>query len=60
MEPTQPKRPRGRPRLTATATAQIHVRVTPDEKDKYQRAASRAEVPLSVWLKALADRESSE
>ncbi len=59
MDEPKPKRPRGRPKLAATASAQIHIRVTPDEKAKYQRAADRERVGLSVWLKALADRESS-
>jgi hypothetical protein len=55
----QPKRPRGRPPAADPATEQIHVRVTPAEKDKYLRAARRAGVALSAWLKAIADRESS-
>lgn len=59
MEEPKPKRPRGRPKLPDTASVQIHVRVTPGEKDKYRRAAARAKVGLSTWLKALADRESS-
>lgn len=58
MEEPKPKRPRGRPKLAETASAQIHVRVTPDEKAKYQEAADRERVALSVWLKALADREA--
>lgn len=55
---TPPKRPRGRPKLADTATAQIHLRVTPGEKAKYLKAADRERVGLSTWLKALADRES--
>ena len=58
MEETKPKRPRGRPKLAATASAQVHIRVTPDEKAKYQRAAERERVGLSTWLKTLADREA--
>lgn len=54
-----PKRPRGRPPSTDPATAQVHIRVTPAEKAKYIRAAERAKVALSAWLKAIADRESS-
>jgi hypothetical protein len=57
MEDQKPERPRGRPKLAETAKAQIHVRVTPDEKAKYQEAAERERVGLSTWLKALADRE---
>jgi hypothetical protein len=37
----------------------VHIRVTPAEKAKYQRAAERARVALSAWLKSIADRESS-
>lgn len=54
-----PKRPRGRPRLTERADAQIHLRVTQGEKAKYERAAAKVKATLSGWLKALADRESS-
>jgi hypothetical protein len=53
-----PKRPRGRPKLADSASAQVHIRVTAGEKAKYKRAADRAKVGLSTWLKALADRES--
>ena len=55
----QAKRARGRPKLADTATAQVHVRVTPAEKEKYRRAADRAKVGLSTWLKALADEAST-
>ena len=53
-----PKRPRGRPPITDPATAQVHLRVTPAEKAKYQRAATKAKATLTAWLKGLADRES--
>lgn len=53
-----PKRPRGRPKLPDTASVQIHLRVTPGEKEKYREAARKAKVGLSTWLKALADRDS--
>lgn len=53
-----PKRPRGRPPIKDPATARVEMRVTPAEKDKYARAARRAKVPLSAWLKVIADRES--
>ncbi len=56
---TPPKRPRGRPTITDPATERVYVRVTPAEKAKYTRAAERAKVALSAWLKAIADRESS-
>ena len=54
-----PKRPRGRPRLKDPASVRINVRVTPGERERYKEAAKRQGVSLSVWLKALADRESS-
>lgn len=53
------KRPRGRPPTTDPATARVEIRVTPAEKDKYLRAARKAKVALSAWLKAIADREAS-
>lgn len=56
---TKDKRPRGRPRLKDPASVRINVRVTPGERERYKATAKRAGVPLSVWLKALADRESS-
>ncbi len=56
----KPKRPRGRPRTPDPATARVEFRATQAEKAKYQRAADRAKVPLSHWLKVIADREASE
>jgi hypothetical protein len=41
------------------ASVRINVRVTPGERERYKATAKRSGVPLSVWLKALADRESS-
>lgn len=55
----QPKRGRGRPRLKDPASVRINVRVTPGERERYKATAKRQNVTLSVWLKALADRESS-
>ena len=52
------KRPRGRPPIKDPATEQIHLRVTPVEKLTYAKAAAKAKVSLSAWLKALADRFS--
>ena len=54
----QPKRPRGRPRLADPASVRINFRVTPAEREKYKAAARRAGATLTVWLKALADRDS--
>lgn len=55
----QPKRPRGRPPLKDPASVRINVRVTPGDRAKYRAAAKKAGVSLSLWLKALADRESA-
>lgn len=55
----QPKRRPGRPPAPDPATERVEIRVTPAEKAKYRRAAERAKVALSAWLKAIADRESS-
>ena len=52
----EPKRPRGRPPIKDPATAQIHLRVTPAEKEAYSRTAAKENVTLTAWLKALADR----
>lgn len=58
MEDQPVKRPRGRPKLADPASVRINLRVTPGEREKYKAAALRAKVTLTVWLKALADRES--
>lgn len=55
----KPKRPRGRPRVSDPATTRLQIRVTPAEKAKYERAASKARATLTAWVKALCDRESS-
>lgn len=53
------KRPRGRPKLSDPASVRINFRVTPAEREKYREAARRARTTLTLWLKALADREAS-
>lgn len=41
------------------ANERIRIRVTPAEKDKYQRAAERDKAPsLTAWVKTILDRES--
>ena len=55
----KPKRGRGRPPLKDPASVRINVRVTPGDRERYRAAAKRQGVSLSVWLKALADRESA-
>jgi len=55
----QPKRSRGRPPIKDPARAVVRFRVTTGERERYREAAKRQGVSLSVWLKTLADRESS-
>ena len=56
---SKPKRPRGRPPVKDPASVRINVRVTRGERERYKDTARKAGVSLSVWLKTLADRESS-
>jgi predicted HicB family RNase H-like nuclease len=56
---TKPKKPRGRPPAKDPASVRINVRVTPAERERYKDTARKVGVSLSVWLKALADREAS-
>ena len=49
---------RGRPPVDNPADQRIFVRATKAEKAKYKRAAGRAGLSLSAWLKQLAERES--
>jgi hypothetical protein len=58
MEEHPTKRPRGRPPVLDPSTKRLSIRVTLAEREKYKAAAKRAKVSLTVWLKALADRES--
>jgi uncharacterized protein (DUF1778 family) len=53
------KRPRGRPRLADPSSVRINFRVTPAEREKYREAARQARTTLTLWIKALLDRESS-
>jgi predicted HicB family RNase H-like nuclease len=59
MEDQKPKRPRGRPPVADPASLRLNVRVTPSEREKYRAAADRAKTTLTLWIKALLDRESS-
>jgi hypothetical protein len=58
MDDQLPKRPRGRPKLADPSSVRINFRVTPAEREKYRAAARRARTTLTLWLKALADREA--
>jgi len=52
----KPKRPRGRPPISDPASDYIHIRVTPDDKGRYFRAATKAKETLSAWVKRVLDR----
>ncbi len=53
-----PKRPRGRPAVADPATKRLSIRVTLAEREKYKAAAAKARTTLSLWIKALLDREA--
>lgn len=59
MEEPKPKRPRGRPPVADPASVRLNIRVTPAEREKYREAARKARATLTVWIKAILDRESS-
>ena len=50
------KRPRGQPKKANPASDYIHIRVTPDRKDRYRKAAG--DKGISAWLTKLADDAS--
>ena len=50
------KKRRGQPPKANPASEYIHIRVTPDRKARYKRAAG--EQGLSAWLIGLADKAS--
>ena len=50
------KRARGQPKKANPASDYIHIRVTPDRKARYKRAAGAK--GLSAWLLELADGAS--
>lgn len=52
------KRPRGRPHSADPASVRINFRVTPAEREKYREAARKARTNLTLWIKALLDREA--
>ncbi len=51
------KRAPGRPpKGGESQTARIHLRAEPSEKNRYERAASKAGVSLADWIKARLNR----
>lgn len=54
----KPKKPRGRPKVKNPETERINLRVTPERKQRYEKAADRHDKSLSRWMKDLADNAS--
>jgi predicted HicB family RNase H-like nuclease len=52
------KKPRGRPPIEQPATEYLQVRLTPEDKGRYSRAAQKAGDTLSAWVKRVLDRAS--
>jgi predicted HicB family RNase H-like nuclease len=48
----------GRPPSANPASDYIHMRVTPEDKERYFRAAAKAGETLSAWVKRVLDRAS--
>lgn len=58
MESTQKKR-RGRPLKDDNATEVLPpIRVTLEQKQLYKKAAKKADLGLSAWIRFLADKNS--
>ena len=52
------KKRRGQPPKANPRSARINWRVTPDKKEKYERAARKAGKGLTPWLEDIADEAS--
>jgi predicted HicB family RNase H-like nuclease len=52
------KKPRGAPRKENPETADMHFRVSPERKARYERAAAKLKLALSAWAKRVLDRAS--
>ena len=52
------KKKRGRPPKNGASAVLPPIRVTPAQKDKYEKAAAKAGMTLSAWIKDLADKAS--
>ena len=52
------KRPRGRPPIENPETERFAIRVTPERKERYERAAAKAKATVSAWAKKVLDRNS--
>jgi predicted HicB family RNase H-like nuclease len=58
MPDMETKRPRGRPPVEDGETERLNLRVSPERKERYERAAERKGLGLSAWIKAVLDRAS--
>lgn len=49
-----PVRKRGRPRIEKKSSSTLPpIRVTPEEKEQFQKAAEKAGMSLSAWIKSI-------
>ena len=55
-QPMESKKPRGRPPIDDGETLYLTVRISPERKATYARAAAKAGKALSAWVKAVLDR----
>ncbi|GAB1081915.1 MAG: hypothetical protein SStaBPW_38140 [Shewanella algae] len=54
-------KPRGRPQKSNSASETLSpIRVTPEQKALYKKAAEKAKLSVSSWIKELADRETQK
>jgi len=44
------KKPKDKP-IKSKHSEDLHIRLMSGQKDKYQKAADKAEMPLSVWIR---------
>lgn len=54
----QAKKRRGRPPVDNPRSARINWRVTEERKARYEKAAKKADKPLTGWLDEIADDAS--
>jgi hypothetical protein len=52
------KRPRGRPPIDNPESERFEIRLTPERKARYERAAAKMKATISAWAKKVLDRNS--
>lgn len=57
MEPTK-RTKRGRPPIENPETERFEIRLTPERKARYERAAAKTKMALGTWAKKVMDRNS--